>query len=188
MFTLSQNQHRSRSRSSRRSKLPRRTAEQLEDRRLLASVTFSYVGHLGLNARTPGVTTGDFSGDGIVDIAAAHRDRGEVSVSKGNGDGTFQSPTRYRVGSEPFGLASADLDGDGNVDLVSANRNSSNVTVMLNDGQGMFTDRKNYRVNVRPGSDVVIADFNADQLPDLAVSSSEQTVQVLFGQRRRLVW
>ncbi len=38
-----------------------------------------------------GVVTGDFNGDGILDLAVTNAGSNTVSVLLGNGDGTFQS-------------------------------------------------------------------------------------------------
>ncbi len=45
------------------------------------------------------VTTGDFNGDGITDLATANRIYSDdVSVLLGNGDGTFAAPLSFRCG------------------------------------------------------------------------------------------
>jgi hypothetical protein len=55
-------------------------------------------------------------------------------VLLGNGDGTFQAPRGYSVGSGPRSVVVADLNGDGFVDVVTANYQSANVSVLINDG------------------------------------------------------
>src|SRR5439155_15641805 len=69
--------------------------EQLEDRALPSL----------FNAPTPidfggaeGLATGDFNGDGNLDLAAAN---GSLGVFLGNGDGSFKSPTTFSFGSSP---------------------------------------------------------------------------------------
>ena len=41
------------------------------------------------------VTTGDFNGDGITDLATANFNSDDVSVLVGNGDGTFAAPLSF---------------------------------------------------------------------------------------------
>src|SRR6516164_3478874 len=51
------------------------------------------------------VVVGDFDRDGKLDLAVANSGSNTVSVMLGNGDGTFQSPRNFPVGSFPRGLA-----------------------------------------------------------------------------------
>ena len=45
------------------------------------------------------IVAGDFNGDGRTDLAVANNISNDVSILLGNGDGTFQSPVTYAVGS-----------------------------------------------------------------------------------------
>src|SRR5262245_19836515 len=79
-----------------------------------------------------GVATGDFNGDGKLDLAATQETnvpnfgfRGFVSIPAGNGDGTFQTPTDIPMAYVPTvafarGILAEDFDGDGALDLVVA--------------------------------------------------------------------
>src|SRR6185437_8156492 len=57
------------------------------------------------------IVAGDFNGDGHLDLATAnpYEDTGTVSVILGHGDGTFQEPMIYSVGSDPASIAAGDL-------------------------------------------------------------------------------
>jgi len=65
------------------------------------------------------VTTGDFNGDGKLDLAAANLNGSSVSVLLGKGDGTFGTKVDYKVGDGPFSVTTGDLNGDGKVDLAA---------------------------------------------------------------------
>ena len=84
------------------------------------------------NAPVPTVTSGDFSGDGKLDIAIANPGSDNVSILVNRGDGTFAGSSSYPVGSVPVGIAQADLDQNGKPDLVTADSGSNTVSVLLN--------------------------------------------------------
>ena len=74
----------------------------------------------------------DFNGDGNLDLAAATY-QGGVSLSLGNGDGTFQTSTFYAAGSNDSALVAVDLNNDGKPDLAIADGSSPGfITVLLN--------------------------------------------------------
>ena len=78
----------------------------------------------------------DFNGDGMVDLAAAAYQDGEILVLLGRGDGTFDVPQSYPFGGPAF-LVSADFNGDGFADLAAANCDPV-VHIMLGHGDGTF--------------------------------------------------
>ncbi len=45
------------------------------------------------------MASGDFNGDGKLDLAATTSARSDIGVLLGNGDGSFQAPTYYAVGT-----------------------------------------------------------------------------------------
>ena len=81
---------------------------------------------------------GDFDGDHRLDLAVANAISGDVSVLRGNGDGTFQPPVRYRVGGRPNSLVAGDFDGDHRLDLAAASGFSDDIAVLLGNGDGTF--------------------------------------------------
>jgi hypothetical protein len=142
-----------------------------------AAVSYS-VGPFGYFAVS--VTTGDFNGDGKLDLVTANRG-GDVSVLLGNGDGTFQAAVHYPAGSGPGSVTSGDFNGDGRLDLAVANQSSNNVSVLLGNGDGTFLPAVSYSVGTSPSS-VTSGDFNGDGKPDLVVANLySHTVSVLLG-------
>ncbi len=103
-----------------------------------AQVTFSSstVPLAGLNVQA--VATGDFNGDGILDLVVVQRaatrvDPEVVLVYRGDGAGGFPgAPVAYPVGNTPSDVAIVDLDLDGRLDLVVANRADDTVSVLMN--------------------------------------------------------
>jgi uncharacterized protein (TIGR03437 family) len=77
-------------------------------------------------------TVGDLDGDGKPDLLVAHCcGNSDVSMLRGNGDGTFQNEVRFAGGPSPDAIAVADLNGDGRPDLIIANQPGF-LTALLN--------------------------------------------------------
>src|SRR2546428_13621074 len=84
--------------------------ELLEDRCLLSfSPAVSYP--VGVNPQA--VVTGDFNGDGRLDLAVANQSSNTVSILLGNADGTFQPAQNFATGTGPQSPAVGDFNGDG---------------------------------------------------------------------------
>jgi len=130
------------------------------------------------------VAVGDFSGDGILDLALASYLSGKLTVLLGNGDGTFQPPVNYTVGKNSRLVVAGGFNGDGKLDLAvanAANLPGNTVSVLLGNGDGTFQAAVNYGVTFSSPVSVAVGDFNGDGKPDLAVALLDGTVTVLPG-------
>ncbi len=130
------------------------------------------------------VTTGDFNGDGHVDLAVAcntlgiiHK-AGVLNVLPGRGDGTFRTTRSSTNGPHSaFFVTAADLNHDSKLDLVFGG--SDAISIRLGVGDGSFQEAISYpayRV-----TEIAVADFNGDGIPDLAASSDSGPGQILLG-------
>lgn len=126
------------------------------------------------------MATGDFNGDGNVDLAVVGISD-SVSVFLSNGDGTFQAAVDYNVASQPMSIAVGDFNGDGKLDLAVVNNLSDSVSVLLGKGDGTFQPATNSAAGSTPTS-VAVGDFNGDGKLDLVVVNNlSASVSVLLG-------
>lgn len=128
-----------------------------------------------------GIVTGDFDGDGKLDLVVANYSTNTIGRLKGNGDGTFQTQVTYPAGNEPYALAVGDFNGDGKLDIVVANYRDDNVSVLLGNGDGTFRTQVTYATGNEPES-VAVGDFNRDGNLDILVGNfGADSVGILLG-------
>lgn len=132
--------------------------------------TFQTPRSTAVPANSLGLVTGDFNGDGHLDVATADHDNSQVTVLLGIGDGTFRAGCSSDTGLAPRTLVSGDFNGDSRLDLATANEVGENVTVLWGDGRGSFRTAGVYPVGGKPAK-LIAADFNGDGRPDLATAN-----------------
>jgi archaellum component FlaF (FlaF/FlaG flagellin family) len=127
-----------------------------------------YGANVGGSTEQPyGLVTGDFNGDGKLDLAIAMAPYGSgtrgpfvgVTILLGNGDGTFQLATSLGL-TQVFAIAAADLNHDGRLDLIAGG--IGQATVLLGNGDGTFQTPVTYPEPNAFGPSFVVADINAD--------------------------
>jgi hypothetical protein len=134
------------------------------------------------------ITMGDFSGNGILDLAVTNSNytsgsAGSVTLLMGKGDGTF-APTAspITVGKDPSAVVVGNFNGYGNADLAVANNGDDTITILLGRGNGEFTAQKPTDVGDFPQA-VAVGDFDGDGISDLAVANSGSgTCSILLTQ------
>jgi Bacterial Ig-like domain (group 3)/FG-GAP-like repeat len=131
------------------------------------------------------VATGDFTRDRNPDLAAAVEcapagcsSGGQLLIAKGNGNGTFQTPTALPSGGfYAESLAVADFNHDGNLEVALVNQcadsgcaaGAGSVSIFLGNANGTFTLLNTISLTSGNPSSIVAGDFNNDGVVDLAI-------------------
>jgi hypothetical protein len=128
------------------------------------------------------IAAADLNGDGHPDIAVTTL-AGSVAILMNTGSGKFKHTKTYLAGGEPAGVTIAALkrDGKGHQDLVVSF--AQGIGVLLGNGDGTFGKETIYStsgIGVAPRYGVV-ADFNGDGNPDIAVVLYDGNSALLYG-------
>jgi hypothetical protein len=145
--------------------------------------TFTEGSIIPLGIYLSAVVTGDFNGDGKLDLAVTDSGNNTVFILLGNGDGTFGLTSIIPVGNYPSAIIAADFNNDGKLDLAIANNGDGTITLLLGNGDGTFTQASSspYAVGLGPYQ-LAAADFNGDGKLDLAVTNELNAVSILLQQ------
>jgi hypothetical protein len=122
------------------------------------------------------VAVDDFFGDGKLSLAVTNLGHlgasSSVSVLRGNGDGTFQSPITFQVGAVlPTAVVAGDFFGDGKQDLALPRGDT--VSVFRGNGDGTFQAPVAFLLDsaANGSASLVAGDFNGDGKLDLAATN-----------------
>ena len=130
------------------------------------------------------IATADLDEDGRLDVIIGSGFSnganlpGRLLVLRGRGDGSFQDPVTYSVGSGNISAAVADVNRDGHVDLVVGGTFGSSLRVLLGDGTGALTPLAGLPVSAL--GFFTVMDVNADSVPDIVAADGD--LAVFIGQ------
>jgi hypothetical protein len=149
---------------------------------------FSAAGDLYTGIFPMGVAVGDFNADGRLDAVVASGGStaypgSGVTVSLGNGDGTFTlaSGSPIPLGQNLSAIVTADFNGDGKLDLAVTDSGGNSVLILLGNGDGTFGVPTTIPAGNQPDA-IIAADFNNDGKLDLAVANyGDGTITLLLG-------
>ncbi len=138
------------------------------------------------------VATGDFNGDGKLDVLTLDGSA-DLNVMLGNGDGTFQTPITLNISASNLfteAIAVGDFNGDRLLDVavwaINASTGTAELHVFLGNGTGSFTYKATFVApnsgNANPGpNSIVAADVNGDGKVDLVAMTTYNGVFVFLG-------
>ena len=126
-------------------------------------------------------------GNSTLDLIVGSFNTNQIAVVLGNGNGTFQAPVFYTVGSAtntPTSLTTGDFNHDSNLDVAVANTGDNTVSILTGNGSGSLTP-SGPPINVGSIPEAIRAgDFNDDGYSDLAVADyRDGTVSILLNQQ-----
>lgn len=114
------------------------------------------------------VFAADFNIDGKLDVAVGNGST--IQIDLGDGTGSFSPLNTFVSGASIFALTGGDVDADGVLDLVAGHAASTTGIVYKGSGGGSFTTMATLTQPTGP-FDVVIADLNHDNKPDIVFSN-----------------
>src|SRR3989344_4567155 len=148
-----------------------------------ADLAFGAATSLPLGGLPSEMATGDFNGDGHLDVAGTSFNDGTATIRLGDGSGGLSAPVTFGAGLNPRDLTVADFDGDGRLDLAIAvfSGAQKGVSVLWGDGDGRFDGRPRTDIGLGvAGRHVVSGDWNEDGHVDI-VAGSGDGVFLLLG-------
>lgn len=117
--------------------------------------------------------TGDFNGDGALDVVTANQDTDNVSVLFGDGEGRLNLARVFKphqIG-EVVQAKAANVDHDNLDDLIVLNQTSGQAEVYLGRGDGTFILQMEVSASVFP-TDLIAEDLDQDGNVDIAISNA----------------
>jgi hypothetical protein len=128
--------------------------------------TFAGEQDYSLAASAVSVTTGDFNGDSLPDVAVGESGTG-VFVLFGQSNGTLGSPVQVDTSTNPTGLAAGSLTTDGSADLVIADQTTGALHVYLGNADGTFAAKTAPTTGATNLNLAALGDLNNDGKLDL---------------------
>jgi FG-GAP-like repeat len=110
-----------------------------------------------------GLASGDFDGDGDIDLATGFKYW--LSIRTNDGAGNFTLAQNVGVGSYVKGIAAGDLDRDGDLDLLATSGQGSAIRLVSNDSTGHFSVTSSVPASIQCYS-VLLADTSGDGFLD----------------------
>lgn len=118
-----------------------------------------------------GLATGDFDGDGTIDVAYASQAMDALGVLLGTGGGGFAAEIVVATGSGPQVLHAADLDGNGRTELVVGHQGETTLRIYTVASDDTVSEALQIPL-AAAATAIDSGDVSGDGVPDLAATST----------------
>ncbi|ELR70631.1 hypothetical protein C900_03612 [Fulvivirga imtechensis AK7] len=144
------------------------------------SIAFAQAEVLSLSGKSLlNLTTGDFNGNGKLDIAVIGNAADQVFIFPNNSDPgniNFAAPQPFTVNDGPWGISTGDVDGDGSLDIVTTSVNQNLVAVLQNTSSGGSLAFTKHNIDIGNRSrNVWVNDLDGDAKPDFVITAQNAT-------------
>ncbi len=145
------------------------------------------------------VAIGDFTGDGLADLAIANEfyssvpasANGTVTLLRNTGNAVFVTHANLPmpIGNAPFNYQArpqmvelCDIDHDGDNDLITSSKLSNTLAIHLNNGLGAFTLGQRFGgINIEANArDIRIADLDGDGWEEIVWGDPDQCIAGVY--------
>jgi cysteine-rich repeat protein len=131
--------------------------------------------------QTIAVNTGDFNGDGLLDLVSSNFLDNSLNILINQGNGTISNGITIATSVHPRMVKTADFNNDGKIDIFVPFELGQSLGVFLGNGNGTFQGEINTPAGVET-HDAVITDLNADGKLDVIVTSFVAgELRIFFG-------
>lgn len=134
------------------------------------------------------INSGDFDGDGLLDIVTANYFGNSISILRKNTNSGiigYDENLDIETGLYPQFVEIADMNGDGKLDLLVANSGDNNFKILINQSNGIgniqFDVKYSYTTGGNPIS-LAVSDLNLDgKLDVVVVNQSDNNLSVYLN-------
>ena len=145
------------------------------------SDTFLVARSLHLGYTPSSVASADLRRSGKVDLVAADKVSGKITVFLNSERGSFARGIEYAAGPRPMSILVEDINNDGWPDVLLCNESAGTISVLRGAGDGELRPRQSYEVGFSP-SFIAAGNFNGNGNTDVVVvGKSAKQLAVLLN-------